>query len=261
MMSFETLSFELTGNVAVVTFTRPRALNSISEQVMSDLESVLDRVEGASDVNALIFTGTGKAFCVGLDLGLLEKAFDDIPYFEAMVRRLAAIIGRVEALPIPTISAVNGYARAGGFELSCGCDFIVIADGAKIGDAHTDAGVVPAQVTLRLKRRVGAQRAKEILWTARWLSAQEAVEIGLALHVFPAASLVEDAITFARTMTDKPAPAIAILKRIMIEGEEMTVAEGTELELEYFGAYMSTQPYGREGYYAFREKRTPNWKR
>ena len=167
----------------------------------------------------------------------------------------------LEALPIPTIAAINGFARAGGFELACGCDFIVIGENAKIGDAHTDAGVVPAQVTLRLRRRVGAQRAKEILWTARWLTAREAVDIGLALHAFPDASLLQDTIAFARTMTDKPAAAIASLKRILVEGEDMSLAEGTELELKYFTEYMSTQPHGREGYYAFREKRAPRWRK
>lgn len=259
-MTFETLRFDIIKGVGVARFNRPEALNSLSEKGFGEIEAVLDRAESEDAIKALMFIGTGKAFCVGLDLGLLERAFDEIPYFASTVRRLSRIIERVEALPKPTIAAINGYARAGGFELSLGCDFIVIADNAKIGDAHTDAGVVPACVTMRLKRKVGDQRAKDILWTARWLDADEAVSCGLAIKKFPAASLQDDAIAFANTMTDKPGPAIAMLKQLLNEGNDLSTKDATERELAAFEKYMREEPYGREGYYSFREKRQPFWK-
>lgn len=259
-MAFSTLTYEVADRIGVMTFTQPDQLNSISEARLSDIEAVLDEVEADTDLGAFIITGTGKGFCVGLDLDLLERAFSRISYFERVVRRLATIIARIEALEIPTIAAVNGFARAGGFEMTLGCDFLIIADEAKIGDVHTDAGVVPACVSLRLRRRVGDQRAKEVMWTARWYKGPEAVEIGLALKSVPLANLLDEARAFAATITDKPRPAIAALKHIFIEGAQMSVAEGTELELRYFVDYMSTQPYGVEGYRAFREKRQPSWK-
>ena len=186
-----TLRHDRADGIATVTFTTPDRLNAISEARLDDLEAVLDQVETDADTRVLIFTGEGRAFCVGLDLDLLDRAFGDLAYFEATVRRLARIIERIEALPIPTIAACNGYARAGGFELILGCDFLIIADEAKIGDAHTDAGVVPACVTLRLRRRIGAQRAKELILTARWLTGQEAVAYDLALKSVPLANLQE----------------------------------------------------------------------
>jgi enoyl-CoA hydratase/carnithine racemase len=136
---------------------------------------------------------------------------------------------------------------------------MIIAEGARIGDAHTDAGVVPACVTLRLRRRIGQQRAKELILSARWLDGHEAVEYGLALQCVPAADLLSAATMFAHRFTDKPRATIAAMKAIFADGEGLSVKEGTELELRAFVGYMSTQPYGREGYTAFREKRVPSW--
>lgn len=246
--------------VGIFTFSRPDVLNALDEAALATFESTLDEVERDSGLRALVLTGEGRAFCVGLDLELLDRAFGDIAYFETVVRRLNALIARIEALPIPTIAAVNGLARAGGFELTLGCDFMVIAEEARIGDVHTDAGVVPACVSLRLARRVGAQRAKEILWTARWLTGAEAVACGLALRAVPLAELLPATLAFAATMTDKPRAAIASIKSVFQQGSGADVAEGAELELEHFVRYMGDEPYGREGYRAFREKRTPAWR-
>lgn len=259
-MPYETLRLETADRIAIIRFETPDLLNSLTEQRFTDIEQALDAVENDPDIDALIITGSGKAFCVGLDLELLDKAFDDLGYFEQVVRRLAALIARIEALDVPTIAAVNGFARAGGFEMVLGCDFLIIADEARIGDVHTDSGVVPACVSLRLKRRVGEQRAKEILWTARWYGGAEAVAIGLALKSVPLASLMDEAIALAASIADKPPPAIESLKSVFREGAEMGVAEGAELELRSFMRYMSEQPYGKEGYRAFREKRLPSWK-
>jgi enoyl-CoA hydratase/carnithine racemase len=259
-MSYSTLRYEKADRIALVTFSTPHNLNGITETRLDELDAVLDDCATDEDIGALILTGEGKAFCVGLDLDLLDRAFGDLDYFDTVVARVNGIITRLENLDIPTIVANNGFTRAGGFEISLGCDFMIVADEAKIGDVHTDAGVVPAAVTLRLRRRVGDQRAKEILWTARWYQGQEAVDVGLALKSVPLADLVDEAKAFARAMTDKPRPTIAALKRVMREGLNLSVAEGAELELRTFANYNRTQPYGREGYTAFREKRVPSWK-
>lgn len=259
-MTFATLSYEVTDRIGTMRFITPDKLNSLTEDRFDEIEAVLDRVEADGDLGALIIASTGKAFCVGLDLDLLDRAFGDIAYFETVVRRVAAVIERIEALEIPTIAAVNGYARAGGFEIALGCDFVIIADEAKIGDAHTDSGVVPACVTLRTARKVGMQRAKEILFTARWYSGAEAEAVGLAIKSVPLAELDAEARRFAASMTDKPRSALASLKRILIDGAGLDSAAGTELELQSFVRYMSEEPYGREGYRAFRERRVPSWK-
>ena len=176
------------------------------------------------------------------------------------MRRVDGIITRLEALPIPTIAAVNGLTRAGGFEFTMGCDFVLIADDAQYGDAHTDSGVLPAAATLRLARRVGPQRAKEMIWTSRWYVGPEAVAAGLALRSVPRAQLRAEAIAFAKTITDKPAAVIAASKRVFQKGVDASLADGVEIELQNFMHYLRTEPYGREGYTAYREKRLPFWK-
>ncbi len=259
-MPFTTLRYEKIDRIAILTFATPDNLNGITEARLDEIEAVLTDCETDQDLGALILTGEGRAFCVGLDLDLLDRAFNDLDFFDVIVGRVNGIITRLENLDIPTIAANNGFTRAGGFEISLGCDFMIVADEAKVGDVHTDAGVVPAAATLRLKRRVGDQRAKEILWGARWYKGQEAVDIGLAIKSVPLADLRDEAIAYARTMTDKPRATLATLKRIMRDGYGLSVAEGAALELKAFAHYNRTEPYGREGYTAFREKRVPSWK-
>ncbi len=261
MTAYASLLYETVApQIGIVTFNTPARLNAISEQRLDDLEAVLTAVERDTALRALVLHGgPGNAYCVGLDLDLLDRAFDDIPYFESVVRRINGIVLRLEALPIPTIAAVNGYARAGGFEISMGCDFIVIANEAKIGDVHTDAGVLPAVTSLRLARRIGTQRAKELIWTGRWWSGAEAVAAGLALWSVPRAELRGKAIAFAASMAGKPGPCIAANKSVFQDGADKPIADGVEIEIAAFVRYMAEQPYGKEGYAAYREGRKPFW--
>ncbi|MBO9512995.1 MAG: enoyl-CoA hydratase/isomerase family protein [Variovorax sp.] len=260
-MELRSLRYEKHGRVGVMTFDTPAALNAISELRLAEMELLLTGIEADTELGALIITGgEGRAFCVGLDLELLERAFGDMIYFETVVRRLNVIISRLEALAVPTIAAVNGITRAGGFELTMGCDFVLIADDARYGDVHTDSGVLPAAASLRLKRRIGEQRAKEMIWTARWYTGPEAVAAGLALRSVPRGELQAEALAFAARMTDKPRAVIAASKRVFQQGVDAGLAEGAEIELRNFVAYMDSEPYGHEGYKAFREGRQPSWK-
>ena len=261
MKAFPTLRWEkVDPQIGICTFNTPERLNSISEQRLADLEAVLTEAESDTDLRALILTGgEGNAYCVGLDLELLDRAFYDIPYLESVVRRLNTIVLRLEALTIPTIAAVNGYARAGGFEISMGCDFIVMADEAKIGDVHTDAGVLPAVTSMRLARRIGTQRAKELIWTGRWFTGAEAVGSGLALWSVPRADLRAKAVAFAASMASKPGPCIAANKSVFQMSVDKPIDEGVENEIAVFVRFMTEQPYGKEGYAAYREGRKPFW--
>jgi enoyl-CoA hydratase/carnithine racemase len=260
-MTYQTLRYEKRNRAGWLTFATPRRLNSISEERLAEFEAVLDAVETDPDLGALVITGEGdKAFCVGLDLDLLDRAFADLGYFETVVRRVAGIVRRLEDLQIPTVAAVNGVARAGGFEFALGCDFIVMADEARIGDAHSDSGVLPACATRRLARRIGEQRAKALFFTANWLSGLEAVAWGLALKSFPRATLIDETAAFVATLTDKPGPCLAALKDSLRRTVDMSVEDAVDYELKTFMRYMSAEPYGVEGYLAFREKRVPNWR-
>ena len=258
--SFDTLAFEVRERVAYVRFTTPRQLNSIDEPRLAELRRVVDAVQGDAGIRALAFTGEGKAFCVGLNYDLLQKAFHDIGYFESVVRRFNAILLDLESLPVPVIAAVNGYARAGGIELALACDFILIADEAKIGDVHAQYGVMPGGgATQRLPRRVGEQKAKEIIYLANWLSGPEAAACGLALRSVPLAELPAAVESMLATLRHRPRALSAALKRCLHAARHLEGREGIEFETREFVRYMGQEPYGREGYRASLEGREPSW--
>jgi enoyl-CoA hydratase/carnithine racemase len=259
-MSYTSLRYEKDGGIGVLTFATPDRLNAISAARLDEMEAVLDAAAKDESLRAFIITAEGeKAFCVGLDLDLLDKAFADLDYFQATVTRVSKIIERIEALPVPTLAAINGLTRAGGFEFSLACDFVIVADEAQFGDAHTNSGVLPAAVTTRLKRKVGDQKAKNLIWTAVFLKGQQAVDYGLALKSVPRAQLLEASKAYLRTIIDKPKAVIAASKSVLQKTDDLTLQEAVALELDVFQRYMRDEPYGREGYTSFREKRAPSW--
>jgi len=257
---FDTLNFEIRDRVGYVQFSTPDTLNSISEARLEDLERVIAQVNENAEVRALTITGSGRAFCIGLDLELLQRAFADIGYFEKVVRRLQAVLLDLESLPVPVIAAVNGYARAGGFELAIACDFMVIADEAKIGDRHTNLGVLPGGgISPRLPRRVGEQRAKALVLLAPWLSGEQAVDYGLALRSVPLAELPAAVEDMLGELRHRPRECSAAIKRAMHAARTLDSAQAVEFEIRTFVEYMGKLPYGLEGYQASLAGRTPSW--
>ena len=260
-MSYTSLRYGKADGIGIVTFATPARLNAISATRLDELEALLTQAETDTSLRALILTGEGdRAFCVGLDLDLLERAFANLDVFQGVVRRISKIIARLEGLPVPTLAAINGVTRAGGFEFALGCDFVIVADEADFGDAHTDSGVLPAAATTRLKRKIGDQKAKALIWSARYLRGQEAVDYGLAIRSVPRARLLDESKSFLRTLIDKPRAVLAASKAVLRQGADLTLDDAVDLELRTFARYMREEPYGREGYTAFREKRPPSWK-
>ncbi len=257
---FETLNFEIRDRVGYVQFSTPETLNSISEARIADLERVVAQVKENVDIRALTITGSGRGFCVGLDLDLLKRAFADLGYFEAMIRRLHAVLLELEHLPVPVIAAVNGYARAGGFELAIACDFMLIANEAKIGDRHTNLGVLPGGgCSQRLPRRVGEQRAKALILLAPWLTGEQAVAWGLALRSVPLADLPAAVEEMLSELRHRPRECSAAIKSAMHAARTLDSAQAVDNEIRIFVEYMSTLPYGREGYEASLAGRPPSW--
>jgi enoyl-CoA hydratase/carnithine racemase len=257
---FKTLNFEVRDRVGYVQFSTPDTLNSLSEARIEDLEAVIARVKADAEIRALTITGSGRAFCVGLDLELLKRAFNDPVYFEKTIRRLQAVLLDLESLPVPVIAAVNGYARAGGFELAIACDLMVIADEAKIGDRHTNLGVLPGGgISQRLPRRVGEQRAKALVLLAPWLSGEQAVAYGLALRSVPLADLPAAVEEMLSELRHRPRECSAAIKSAMHAARTLDSAQAVEFEIQTFVKYMVNLPYGREGYEASLAGRPPNW--
>jgi enoyl-CoA hydratase/carnithine racemase len=257
---FNTLTYNVHDRVAYVEFATPEKLNSITEQRLDELAQVVETVRSDAQVRALTITGQGRAFCVGLDLTLLKKAFYDIGYFENTIRKLSGVLTGFESLPVPVIAAVNGVARAGGFEIALACDLMIVADEAKIGDNHTQVGVMPGGGCMhRLRRRLGEQRAKDLIWSARWLNGPEAVAWGLALRHAPLAQLKSATEELLSEIRHRPRECLGAIKRTMQAGLDVDLATAIEIELKNFVDYMGGQPFGREGYEASLEGRAPSW--
>ena len=182
-MSYIQVSSE--NHVAVLTIDRPKALNALNSEVLGELEAAIDALD-LSDVRALIITGSGeKSFVAGADIGemsTLTKAEG-----EAFGKKGNDVFRKIETLPIPVIAAVNGFALGGGNELAMSCDIRICSDNAVFGQPETGLGITPGfGGTQRLARLVSPGMAKQILYTAKNIKADEALRIGLVNAVYPA---------------------------------------------------------------------------
>lgn len=252
--------FEARDRIGTLTLHRPDAMNGIDEAMLAALPHTLAAVAADPGVKALVITGAGDAFCVGLDIGLLERAFADLAYFRDVLERFKRVLLDLEALPVPVVAAVNGLARAGGFEMALACDLVLIANEARIADHHLSFGIVPGGgATQRLARRVGQQRAREIIFTARWVSGEEAAAIGLALRSVPRAELPDAVESLVGVFRDRSRPGLAATKAAMNEGAGLPLAQALDVEIDHFLRYLAEEPTSREGFRAYVEKRAPSW--
>jgi enoyl-CoA hydratase/carnithine racemase len=251
---------EVRDRVLWATLDRPDSQNGIDESVLAGLDAALDAVDDDEALRAMVVTGAGAVFSVGLDLALLDRAFADLDYFEDVVARLGALLQRVERAPVPVVAAVNGLARAGAFELVLACDLVVVAREARLADHHLSSGVVPgAGATVRLPGRIGAARAREVLLTSRWLSADDAVDLGLAVAAVPRSELDSRVDTLLEPLRRSSRDALRTVKAQLAATAGLPLEAALAVEREAFGRYLRDVPTSREGYLAYKERRTPSW--
>ena len=167
---------------------------------------------------------------------------------------------QIESLPVPVIAVVQGFALAGGLELMIACDMAVVAEDARIGDQHVNFGLMPGGgSTQRLPRRVGMQRAMELLTTGRWLSGSEAVEWGLALRAVPAEDLDQELETLLGPLRTKSRAGLGWIKSVALRGQDLPLRDGIAMETMAFAQYVATSSHPSEGIQAFKEKRQPEF--
>ncbi|MDC3952948.1 enoyl-CoA hydratase/isomerase family protein [Polyangium jinanense] len=252
---------ERTGPIATLTINRPSKLNALNAELVAELARVFEALatEGAGEdaVRAAILTGAGKAFVAGADIGeMAEMTPVAAKRFADAGQRLCH---RIETLPFPVIAAVNGFALGGGSELALSCDFIYAAEGAKLGLPEVTLGVMPGfGGTQRLLRRVGAARARELVYTGDMVSAEQALAIGLVNAVHPAAELVQKARETAQKIASRGPLAVAAAKRVMLHGEGVDLASACEHEAQAFAGLFGSEDQ-REGMKAFLAKTKPTF--
>ena len=256
--NYSAIRLAFDGPVATVTLDRPNALNALSPPMVEELGSALGEVEKRDEVKALVIRGEGRAFCAGADLAYLGQAFDDVQLLTSFLKDVNAFFFRLEHLPLPVIALEHGYVLAGGLELMLACD--IAAEDARIGDQHANYGLMPGGgSTQRLPRKIGPQRALNLLLTGRWLSGVEAQDWGLVLRAVPADKLDEEREALLSQLRDKSRAGLGWIKQAVLEGQNMALPDGVAMEIDYFGQYVTSSPHPREGIQAFKDRRQPKF--
>lgn len=258
-MSFENIILEEDAPIAKIYFNRPKALNALNNALFDELDEALDMVAKNQDIKVLILTGAGeKAFVAGADIVELSKM--NPLEGKTFSRKGQKVFSKIEALPIPAIAAVNGFALGGGLEAAMGCDFIYASENAVFGLPEINLGLIPGfGGTQRLARLVGANRAKEMVFTGRNINAKDALEYGIVNKVCEPEKLMDEVMKTASLIASKGKVALRSAKEVIQNGMNVDLETGCRIENDVFGLNMASED-AKEGTTAFLEKRKPDFK-
>lgn len=261
VFNFEPLVTSESDGILVVTITRPEAMNALNASVFEAFDRLMTFLESdaAAHLRGVVLTGAGeKAFAAGADI----KEFVNLNAAGAaeLSRRGQTLFARMERFRLPIIAAVNGFALGGGLELALACDFIYASENAKFGLPECTLGLMPGYGgTVRLPRRIGMGKAREMTYTGSMIDAQEAYRISLAEKIVPSAELLNTALATAKTIASRAPIAVAKIKRSILDGANLGAPEADKLECHLFGELFATEDKA-EGVGAFLEKRKPVFK-
>jgi enoyl-CoA hydratase len=247
----------------LVTLSRPDSLNAIDWEMLQQLDSVIEELGRRDDLCCVLLTGAGRAFSAGGDLKSYVALQRDPIAFPRFVADVHRVFGSLRDLPSPVVALVNGVTAAGGLELLLNCDFALVARSARISDGHLNFGQMGGGGVLTLLPRViGLQRASELIFSGRSLSAEEAVEWGLAVRCVDDEALLESGFAFARQVAAKSLLAVANAKAVLqgLWATNGDISSGFRFERERNAYYCLTSEDAPEGLAAFLEKRRPRFR-
>jgi enoyl-CoA hydratase len=245
--------------VYLLTLNRPQALNALNALTLDEIGQAITHIAADAGARALLVTGSGeRAFVAGADIGEMQNYTPQ--QARAFSEKGMRVMHALEALPVPVIALVNGYALGGGCELAMSCDWIIASEKAVFGQPEVNLGIPPGfGGTQRLTRLVGRAMALELLTTARQVKAEEALRIGLVNHVYPAAVLKERGLEMARTIAAKGPVAVRLAKQAAQRGQDLDLANACALETAGFALAFATADQ-KEGMRAFCEKRPASFR-
>ncbi len=259
MSDFEHLQVDLGDDgIATITIDRPKQLNALNGEVLSEILAATKALADDESLRAVILTGAGRAFVAGADIAAMkEMSADEAADFGHLGHRA---MNGVESLPVPTIAAVNGFALGGGLELALSCDLIYVSEKARVGLPEVGLGIIPGfGGTQRLGRRIGWQQARRLVFTGDTLSADEALELGLAIDVFGADEFLDEILDVARSIAAHGPLAIERAKKVMRQGADLPLEQALKAEVNAFAGLWDSDDR-LEGMEAFVEKRSPDFK-
>ncbi len=259
-MNYDTIIVNDQDRHVAITLNRPEALNSISPAMIDDLNAALDGLEDRRQLCALSITGQGRAFCAGADLKAAKARMDGADAGEVnsnFLDGLRRLLLRIEGFPVPVVAAVNGLALAGGLEMVLACDLVVAAASAKLGDAHANYGLVPGGgSSVRLPRKIGPTRAKQLIFSGDFLPAETLMQWGLVNKVVPDGGLGAAVDELVGTLAQRSPIGLRRMKRMIDDGLEQSLPAALRYELSLNALHVDSHDR-MEGLAAFAEKRKP----
>ena len=258
-MAYEQLLYDVSDGVATVTLNRPEQRNALSNQMLGELVDAMERARDDAGVRAVVLTGAGeKVFCAGADLGgfaadaaLVEKHFASDLFLEFF--RLMPRLGK------PSLCAANGHVLAGGMGLALSCDLVIAKEGARFGTPEINIGAFPYMIMSIIYRNVPRKKVNEMMLLGEQISAEEAVEYGLANKVVPAGEFDAFVADWAGKLARKSPVLMKLGKDAMFRQQDMAFADALAYLQSQLTIAFSTEDI-QEGVKAFFEKREPEWK-
>jgi enoyl-CoA hydratase len=259
-MVFQNITVEISGAKATITINRPKALNALNRETLREIKSAFTELENGCVVRVCIFTGAGeKAFVAGADIPELKEL--DLVSGKEFVELGHQTFAQIENSKIVSIAAINGFALGGGCEFAMAADIRMASENAKLGQPEVNLGIIPGfGGTQRLTRLVGKGRAKELIFTARIITAEEALRIGLVEKVVPADKLMEEANKLADQILSKGPLAVQYAKEVINRGADLDLGNANGYEMTAFAALCESDDKN-EGLTAFMEKRAARFRR
>jgi enoyl-CoA hydratase len=253
-MEYKNITLSVENEIGILTINRPKVHNALNIETLKDIQAGIQEVKGQAGIKVLIMTGAGeKAFVAGADI----QEMGSMNSVEALdFSRLGHFtLKMIQDLDRPVIATVNGYALGGGTEIALACDFIYASENARFGLPEVTLGIFPGfGGTQRLPRLIGKGKAKELIYTGKVITAQEAFEMGIVNRVFPQASLMEEAKKVAAQIAGNGPVGVRLAKMVVDSGFNMDLGEACVMESYAFSLGFSTEDQ-KEGMKAFLEKR------
>jgi enoyl-CoA hydratase/carnithine racemase len=254
------VAYEKKGRVGVLVLNRPDKFNCISMAVLEGLDQGITSAEQDGSIRALVLLASGEHFCTGADLEEVRAHSRTEDSLDSFIGFGHQVMQRLELSALPVIAGVNGYCLAGGMELMMSADIVIAARDSRIGCQHSKYGLVPGWGgTQRLPRLVGLRRALDLMYSARWLTADEAQHWGLVNHVVAPVELESSVMQYAMELADRNPEGLAAMKRLAREGASLELADALRLEQAAAVPALRSENVA-EGLRAFRDRREPVFK-
>lgn len=257
MSDYQTIEVTHDGPRSTIQVQRPDKLNALNSNVLEELEAAALDLQTRDGLRVVVVEGEGRAFVAGADIASMAEMSAE--QGRAFLRQGHDTMNAIESIPVPTIAAVDGFALGGGLELAIACDLIVASVRAAFGAPEVKLGIIPGfGGTQRLRRMIGAHRARHLVFTGERIDAETAADYGLVLEVVDADDFQDHIDSLASSIESRGPLALKAAKRVMHQGQDLDLDEGLSAERQAFANLFETEDR-LEGMEAFLERRDPNF--